>query len=350
MKAKNTALIISESRDFLNQYARVFKENHFEIVKSRGLADWNDKRHLFKFDVCLLDNSKEKIDFKPLFDYVNRYNPKAIIISMGSDRIAKLEGSNYLYSGFGNSIHFESFIGNLGEFFKRSKARTDLAAMLIHDVRSPLTSMLSYAELLLNKTFGELNDGQRNFLEKMMILGDQTLDMLEDINQVYRSEQYTFSIDKEVFPVAKAIDQALLNIWIRADQKNIKIRKEIDENMPQIYGDFFQVQRILINLVGNAIKYCKENSTVLIRANMRTERMAELAVEDNGGGIPEADLENIFKKSFRLQQHEENYKGHGLGLYISKLIVKAHGGGIKAENNDIGGVTFHFTLPVYNSR
>jgi signal transduction histidine kinase len=72
----------------------------------------------------------------------------------------------------------------------------------------------------------------------------------------------------------------------------------------------------------------------------------EISVSDNGGGIPEAELKHIFKKLYRVSRDTNQEKGHGLGLYICKLIVKAHGGVIRAENNQMGGVTFTFSLPV----
>ena len=101
-----------------------------------------------------------------------------------------------------------------------------------------------------------------------------------------------------------------------------------------------------MNLLGNAIKYSPDHSTVTIKAEQRSQRQLEVSVIDNGGGIPEADLKHIFKKLFRASGDTNQQKGYGLGLYICKLIVKAHGGTIRAENNEQGGMSFIFTLPI----
>ncbi len=345
MKTKNLALLISASKDFTDRYSELLKEYDFEIYTLETL-DLRRIKSDYPYDICFVDNARGNFDYKPLFDYIHNFSPQTIIIDVGSNNSLKPVGNNFLYTGEGNNIHLDSFLENLGEFFKRSRARTELAAMLIHDLRSPLHSMLSYIELLLNTTFGELNDGQKNFLEKSMVLGDQVLDMVEDINEIYQNEQHVFSLEKELFNISEAIDQSLLNIWIQADQKNIQIKKEVSPDLPPIFGDLFQIQRVFMNLLGNAIKYCPEQSTIIIRAIQRSQRLLEISVIDNGGGIPGADLKNIFKKLFRAPGDENQKKGHGLGLYICRLIVKAHGGAIKAENNDRGGASFIFTVPI----
>ena len=350
MKSTTAALLISASREFLGYYARLLKSEDFEIIKARGYHDWSEKRHLFQFDVCLIDNEDGEFDFETFFFFFSRYNPHAVVLNFGHEPPAPPSGHNYLYCGAGRQISAASFIRNLSEGFRRARARTELAAMLIHDIRSPLHSMLAYIELLLNHNAGPLSDSQKNYLEKTMLLGDQTLKMLEDINEVYKSEQHVFSVDKAPFPISRSVDQALLNVWAKADQKHITIRKEIQDGLPDILGDVFQVQRVFMNLIGNAVKYCRDNSLVIIRARQKSDRMAEVLVTDNGGGIPEEDLEKIFKKSFRVKQHEQQHSGYGLGLYICKLIVKAHGGVISAENNPQGGVSFIFTLPLNNGK
>lgn len=115
--------------------------------------------------------------------------------------------------------------------------------------------------------------------------------------------------------------------------------------MPKIFGDPFQIQRVLINLIGNSIKYCPEDSKILVVAKPGKGNFVEIEIRDDGGGVPETQLKKIFHKFVRAKQHLDVKQGKGLGLYISKLIVKAHKGKIWAENNNVGGLSFHFTLP-----
>ena len=127
MKSTTAALLISASREFLGYYARLLKSEDFEIIKARGYHDWSEKRHLFQFDVCLIDNEDGEFDFETFFDYISRYNPHAVVLNFGHEPPAPPSGHNYLYCGAGRQISAASFIRNLSEGFRRARARTELA-------------------------------------------------------------------------------------------------------------------------------------------------------------------------------------------------------------------------------
>ncbi|RMI12683.1 MAG: sensor histidine kinase [Calditrichaeota bacterium] len=347
-KFLNTALIISRSPEFVHRYSELLKEGDFHIQTLKSVEAWRESPEQYGFDLCFVDNRQGDVHLEPFLKAVSQKSPHALIVHVGYQppKAAFRPPGLFHITPPDNHIDITHLIRFLDDLFKRNKMRTELAAMLIHDIRSPFNSLLSYIELLLNETFGPLNEGQQKFLEKAMLIGDQTLDMLEDINEIYLSEQHMFTLDTEVFPVTEVIDQALMSLWIQADQKNMKIRKEIPAGLPPIKGDAFQIQRVFTNLIGNAIKYCPENSTVIIKATQTSEQFAQFEISDNGGGIPESELGNIFRRSYRVKNSHLSRKGEGLGLYICKLIVKAHGGGIRAENNHMGGVSFIFSLPL----
>lgn len=344
MKSKNAAVIITPAKGFFEHYSSILEAHNFRATHAKKLNDLK-KKQVEAIDICVVDNTTNSFPYNDLFEYINQHSPQTVVIDVSSNPPKQPAGNNYLYHCRENHIDLNSFFFNLAEFIRRAKSRTELAAMLIHDIRSPLHSMLAYIELLLNQTFGPLNDGQKNFLEKAMILGDQTLDMVEDINEIYKSEQYIFSLEKESFDISQTIEQAMLNLWIQADQKNIQIRKEITPNLPKVFGDSFQIQRVFVNLINNSIKYCPENAEIIVRVVQASQRKLEISVIDNGAGIPEENLKQIFRKSFRGKDHAKRHKGYGLGLYICKIIIKAHSGTIRALNNEWGGVTFKFTLP-----
>ncbi len=350
MKIKNTALIISERNSFVQTYSELLKKSRFKVFKLPNFKEWKAAPERYHIDLCCIDNPEGTFDYQGLSDFLNNFSPHTIVINFGKSppHLPSLNGNLFFATSRGQEIELASFFYNIGESFKRAKTRTELAAMLIHDVRSPLNSLIAYIDLLLNQTFGKLNEGQLNFLEKAMNLGDQILDMLEDINEVYKNEQYTFTLDEEVFPINKVLDQALVGLWVQADSKNIKITKDIPADLPRLIGDTYQIQRIFTNLIENAIKYCPENAHIQIKASRHSKKFGLFSIIDNGGGIPEEKLKKIFIRSFRGDDRE-TVKGTGLGLYICKIIVKAHGGKIWAENNDIGGVTFHFILPLQTS-
>ncbi|MEZ4765513.1 MAG: ATP-binding protein [Calditrichia bacterium] len=345
MKQNHLALLVSPLLEFRIRYAEILEQNGFRTL-SQSTPDLSVFEKATTPDLCFIDNRENNFPYDVFFEFLNRTGVKTIVIHTGNLPENIPSESHYVYRCDDENVPLISLLLNLNEFLIRRKSRVELAAMLIHDVRSPLHSLMAYIELLMNQSFGVLNEGQKNFLEKSMILGDQVLDMMEDINEIYKTEQYAFSIDKAPFSIAEVLDQALLSLWIQTDQKQQKITKTIESGLPTVNGDGYQIQRIFTNLIQNAIKYCPPKSSININIHRSSERVLEVRVTDNGGGIPEENLKSIFRKSFRVNQSAEEQKGYGLGLYICKIIIKAHGGTIRAENNVSGGVSFIFTLPI----
>lgn len=350
MKIKNNALIISPKKTFSSKYQALLQRNNFKVFNIKNLNYWryNNTPTNNPIDICLIDNHNGDFNFDDFFEKYNTSNLKAVIINVGESKIKFFNNHTLCYNlnPESQSIDLEMLVRNINLVLEREKAQTELVANLMHDLRSPLNSLINYMELLLNETFGALNDGQKNFLEKGMVIGDQVLDMLEEINEVFQDEQYAFHVEKEAFSLQRIIDDSLLKIWIQADAKNIQIKKDIPNNLPSIYGDSFQIQRVFNNLLGNSIKYCPDYSKITIKATLHN-KFVEIEIMDNGGGIPDSELKKIFNKYYRIENQKKLKDGQGLGLYISKLIIKAHKGRIQALNNEVGGLSFIFTIPIF---
>jgi len=348
MTMKHSAVIFSENKAQSKQLSNILKKNSFRVQILNDVTELHTEENNTSINLCFLENSLSGTKLKKIVKFFNRNFPQTLIITNHPDILPQKDTSNFIF--YLNTdiptFDLEIFFKNFSELITRERSRMELAAMLVHDARSPLNSLVGYLELLLNEVFGDLNEGQKNIIEKAINLGDKTFDMLEDINEVYQSEQYIFRLEKESFELEKILDEVLIDLWIRADQKNIKIKKKIPNAFPTIWGDGFQLQRVFTNLLTNGIKYCAENSQILIEGHVLSPDLVQISVIDNGGGVPEEQLKHIFDKFFRVASSKQFVKGYGLGLYICKLIIKAHGGKIWAENNDIGGLSFHFTLPV----
>lgn len=349
MDIKNNALIITSKKSFSSKYHKLLKQYKFKVFIINNSNHWieGSDQSKNKIDLCMIDNKNGDFNFEDFLKKNNFSNPKVLIINVGEKKIIS-HNNHVLYNlnPESQSIDFEALIRNVKLILDKEKAQTELAANLMHDLRSPLNSLITYMELLLNETFGSLNDGQKNFLEKGMVIGDQILDMVEEINEVFQNDQYSFHLEKEEFTLHKLIDESLLKLWIQADSKNIQIKKEIPQNLPALYGDSFQLQRVCNNLIGNSIKYCPENSKIIIKATPQS-KFIEIEIMDNGGGIPDRELKKIFNKYYRIENQKKLADGRGLGLYISKIIIKAHKGKIRATNNKVGGLSFFFTLPIH---
>jgi len=269
-----------------------------------------------------------------------------IIIRKPSSRSLNTNFPVFYVDSHVDQIPLVLFLREANKILQRNKAETELSSMLIHDIRSPLNSLIGYLELLLNDTFGVLNEGQKNILEKAMDMGDLALDMLEDLNEVYYQKQQSNLIQKQNLNFPELVEAILINNWVKTDRKNIKIRKNISKKVLNLYGDDYQIQRALNNIVINAIKYSPANSCIEISARLYQNNFVLITVSDSGGGVPESQLLNLFDKYFKVKQEKHRTRRYGLGLYICKIIVESHGGKIWAENNSKGGLSVHLTLPM----
>lgn len=244
----------------------------------------------------------------------------------------------------------QDYFASVLRIASRQKIQTALSAMLLHDLRSPMQSILGYLELLEKDIFGEVNVGQRQILLNAIALSDIIIELLDELSQVYLFEQKKFEMIRITIHLRELLEETLRSLWIQADRKNIKFIPQLAPNLPDLVIDSHGIQRVLVNLLTNAIKFSPENGTVRIYVQ-QTETAThkpqiQFRISDSGPGIPSEHINHIFDKFFRLHDHKKVQKGQGLGLYISRLIVEAHGGQLGAYNNREGGSTFYFTLPV----
>ena len=167
---------------------------------------------------------------------------------------------------------------------------------------------------------------------------------MSELGQVYQFEKNEFELQKTTLDVKLLLDETLRALWVQADRKNIKFIPKIDSSLPELNADGMTIQRVLNNLVHNAIKFSPENSTVRIQVTAM-EKEVEFRIIDSGPGLAEDQIPLIFNKFYRITDRKDWQKGQGLGLYICKLIIEAHQGKIRVENNPNIGTTFTFCLP-----
>ncbi len=341
------ATVVSQDAAFREQYGRLLTETGFK-VQFENIPDNASSDSISLNGRCfLLDNREGHFPFSHFIHQINNKQVNVLCIVIGKQVLNESNDSLFFLSlppEVPNPV-IKNVFKNAFVFIKMTQQQSELASMIMHDMRSPLNSLVGYLELIINETFGPLNEGQKKILEKAMELGDSTLEMLEDLNEIFIGEQNSLYIEKRPFDLCRLLEQVLINIWIKADRKNIKIKREIPDNLGFLYGDDYQIMRLLNNLLNNAIKYSPENSQIIIRA-IEKGSMAQISIIDNGGGVHPDQLPHLFEKFYRVNTQSAKRNGFGLGLYISQIITRAHGGRIWAENNPQGGLSVHFTIPL----
>lgn len=338
--------IVTEQEPFYEKYKGLLASHNF-IIKKLSQNHFSKSGSNLNFELYLFDHEKYTFPAEDLLDLINPRSSPSHIISIGGETPIQINHGTLCISlpVEPDQSLFDQIVTVIGKVIQREKNQLELASMLLHDIRSPLNSLVGYLELLINGTFGKLPNGHANIVEKAIDMSDFTLDLVEELADIYKYEQNFLTLHQESIKFSRMLDSLLAILWVKADQKSLKIKRTIPEDLPPIFGDEFQIQRLTSNIISNAIKHAPNNSTISVILKPLNNKFAHISVSDQGKGVPESDLPLIFDKYYRLRQKSSSKSGQGLGLYICRIITETHHGKIWAENNKTGGLTIHYTLP-----
>jgi signal transduction histidine kinase len=219
--------------------------------------------------------------------------------------------------------------------------------MIVHDLKTPLTSVLASMEMLIDGDFGALNDGQRKMLSDAEGKAEDLLALIGDLLEVSRIEEATMKLDVQPIAPAALLNEIVHEWSTRFQQESATASVDVADDAPVFQADKALLKRVLGNLVQNALTHSA--SAVAIQLSARREGDGILfTVSDNGPGIPPEYHEVIFRKFERVKNPNiPRTRSSGLGLAFCKLAVDAHGGRIWVQSQGEGkGSSFHFVLPV----
>jgi signal transduction histidine kinase len=226
-----------------------------------------------------------------------------------------------------------------------SRHKSEFLANMSHELRTPLNAILGYTELIQDNIYGQVPDTIREVLDRVQRSGRHLLGLINAVLDLSKIEagQLTLSIVdysmKEVVQTVVMATEALLA------EKKLALRISISEHLPRGEGDERRITQVLLNLVGNAIKFTVAGE-IAVHANA-ADGAFHVSVSDTGPGIAADDQQRIFEEFQQVDSSSTREKGGtGLGLSISKKIIELHGGRIWIESELGRGSTFRFTLPV----
>lgn len=221
--------------------------------------------------------------------------------------------------------------------------KSDFVHTVSHDLRSPLTSVLGYAELI-GRT-GPLNEHQTEFMARLQSSIRDITSLVNDLLDLGRLEA-GFDTRREIVQLENIIGYTLDVLGGQISAHNLTVHFDPDPNLPPLKANPLRLRQMLDNLIGNAIKYTPPNGEVKVHVHAEGGQII-LQVTDNGPGIPPSDQPRIFEKFFRGDNVPDNVPGSGLGLSIVKSIVDNHQGRIWVESTLGQGSTFFVVLPAY---
>lgn len=248
-----------------------------------------------------------------------------------------------LSSDDSNEEKFVGVIRNCTAQKETERLRDDFIATLTHDLRTPLLAAIQTLKFFLDGSLGEIGEQQRILLSTMLQSNEDLLGLVNALLEVYRFESGKLSLCKTVFSIKDLVTQCYEELEPLSKQKQItfNLHNDIEDEL-LIDADRAEIKRVIINLCGNALNYTNKDGVIDIYIKAQRGDLI-FSVVDNGNGIPKEDIPHLFMR-FSQGTSKKRSTGTGLGLYLSRQIIEAHGGKIWVESKVNKGSEFSFVL------
>jgi signal transduction histidine kinase len=235
------------------------------------------------------------------------------------------------------------------EIDERKRAEQTLAdftAMVAHDLRSPLSNVVSITDSIRNGLFGETTEPQQEWLWKVQESCLSLINHVSDFLDISKIDAGKLQLTKTPVELKALLQEGFLEHSVEANKKRIAFKTEISDDLPRLFVDVRRISQVLENLLSNAFKFTPSGGEISIGARHRGDAEILWWVKDSGIGVPRAEFDHIFDKYRQVTGSQQSgHNGTGLGLAICKKVVEAHGGRIWLESEPDKGSTFFVTLP-----
>jgi hypothetical protein len=236
---------------------------------------------------------------------------------------------------------------DITRFKKLNRNQSEFTRIVSHDLRSPLTSMQGFAEMLEQDLFGKLNEKQLHFVSKILAGVSQMTALVDNIQDAGRYDPETgfYEMTRSQCDLREIVNRIVETHLVPAE-KDLKITVSVADNVPIINADSNMLERAIINLFDNAVKYTPTGGTINIGVECSNGQV-QVKVHDNGLGIKPEDQKHLFERHVRLaRQEHKRIKGSGLGLFIVRSVAQRHGGNAWVESKEGEGSSFCFSIPL----
>lgn len=366
-------LVVDDNETNREVLLRLLSRHKYQAEAVDGGAEALERVREQDFDVVLLDIMMPHMDGYAVLealkaDDATRALPVIMISALGEIdsvvRCIELGAEDYLPKPFNPTLlrarisaclekkrgrdREMRLFAQLQENYRRLQAlevmRDDLTHMIVHDLRTPLSSLL--AGLQTMPMVAPLLEAQQECLDIAMRGGFALLDLINDLLDISKIESGEMQLQLAPVEVAELIKSACNQVAASAFSRDLSLGREIEPDLPPIRVDEDKIRRTLVNLLGNALKFTPRGGTITLSARGVENGTTLFSVRDTGEGIPAADFARIFDKFAQVENRRaERHMSTGLGLALCKMVVETHGGQIWVESELGQGSTFFFTVP-----
>lgn len=222
----------------------------------------------------------------------------------------------------------------------------DFISFAAHELRGPITVIRGYLDVLEDELADVLKDDQAELFHRLVVSSNRLSGYINNILNTSRYDRRHLKMNLSEDTVTAIYDVISDDMKLRAGAQNRLLTVHISPNLPTIAADRASIGEVLGNLIDNAIKYCHEGGAINVTAKVNGN-FVDISISDNGVGMPENVVSQLFQKFYRSHRSRETVAGTGIGLYISKAIIESHGGTISVRSEDGHGSIFTISLPIY---
>lgn len=228
---------------------------------------------------------------------------------------------------------------------KAEKEKDEFLSIASHELKTPLTSIKAYMQLLDRKLKLDKECAEAKYVGRVQNQVEKLNSLITDLLDLSKIDNGKLGINKKIFSLEHMVQNAVDSIVQTNDQSNMKLYRSGDINGLMVYGDEIRLEQVLINFLTNAYKYAAGTEKVIVDC-ATLDGFVKISVIDFGIGIPKNKQHEVFDKFYRVEETSFNFQGLGIGLYICSEIIRSHQGTIGVESSTGKGATFYFTLPL----
>ncbi|KFF26553.1 hybrid sensor histidine kinase/response regulator [Chryseobacterium vrystaatense] len=302
-------------------------------------------------DVDFPDVHPDDLNIREEFDRCRKKN-RALELEV---RIKNIDSGEYRYHllritpvNDGNGI--KNWVGtftDIDDQKKVEKEKDEFLSIASHELKTPLTSIKAYVQLLDRKLKLDKQSAEAGFMVKVQDQIEKLNTLITDLLDVSKIENGKLKINRKPTSLENVISNAVETIIQTHDENKVKIKRHSIDPEILIPFDEIRIEQVLINFLTNAIKYSPQNNQVIITAFVDEEKQeVKVSVTDFGIGIPDFKQDAVFRKFYRVEESSLQFQGMGIGLFICSEIIKQHHGTIGVSSKLEEGSTFYFTLPL----
>jgi signal transduction histidine kinase len=227
-----------------------------------------------------------------------------------------------------------------------NRLKADFIANISHELRTPMTHIVGYVDLLADDTFGPLTGPQREALDTLRQASQRLTDLIEDLIQFSDTSRGGVALDLQSVAVRDCLEDAVARLSAKSEKGKVRVEVHLPPVLPNVRADSRKITWVVSQLVDNGIKFTPPGGSVSVRAGTSADRVW-IAIQDTGIGIPESRMDELFAPFHQLDgSSTRRHGGTGMGLHLSRQIIEAHGSKLTVQSKEGSGTRLTFDLPV----